>query len=100
MCTPEDKMVCQEGLCARMTKETIDLLMWGVALMSVTGTIANIYRRMWCFYLWAVGNLCWVAYDIRLGAYPQAALMFIYFLLSLWGIYEWNKKPKEIKNEN
>jgi len=71
----------------------LEATMWGVSAVSFAATVANIKKRRWCFYAWAVTNALWTAYDIYKHAYPQAGLMAAYFLLALWGIWEWRAKP-------
>ena len=63
--------------------------MWIVTLASLIGVVANIHKRHWCFYVWAVTNATWAIYDYLLGAYAQAALQGVYFGLSIWGIAKW-----------
>jgi len=64
--------------------------MWIVTILSLTGVVLNIYKRKECFAVWAVTNVAWMIYDVRLGAYPQAFMFFVYLLLSLWGLYRWS----------
>jgi len=73
----------------------IEYLMWFVSIISLVGTIANVYQRRWCFGVWAVTNALWVIYDIHKTAYPQAALMFTYWLLALWGLKKWKAKATQ-----
>jgi nicotinamide riboside transporter PnuC len=64
-------------------------LMWIVAIVSLVGTVMNARRQRWCFILWGATNLCWTAYDVSLHAWPQAALMAVYFALSIYGWVQW-----------
>ena len=68
---------------------------WLVTIASLIGTIANIYKRRWCFAVWLVTNTFWCVYDIRIGAYPQAALMGVYVLLAIWGLMQWRKEASD-----
>jgi nicotinamide mononucleotide transporter len=63
--------------------------MWLVTAASLVGTTANAYRRRWCFAVWVPTNLLWCAYDVWLGAYPQAALMGVYAVLAVVGWRKW-----------
>ena len=74
----------------------MELIMWGVAGLSVIATVANIHRRRWCFAVWAVTNAAWTVYDVAKTAYPQAALQAVYFGLAIWGLWAWrvNKEAK------
>ena len=71
----------------------IDNLMWIVSAASLVGTVANIYKRRWCFVVWCATNTVWVAYDLDKGAHAQAALMACYACLSVWGLCRW-KEPR------
>lgn len=68
------------------------IFMWGAVGLSILGKIANNKRRRWCFIIWIIGDSLWVAYDLYLEVYSQAALMFVYLCLAVWGWYEWGKK--------
>lgn len=65
--------------------------MWLVTVLSLIGVVLNIYKRAECFAVWSVTNVAWMLYDIRIGAYPQAAMFFVYFVLSVWGLIRWRK---------
>ena len=67
----------------------IDLLMWGVTVASFTGTVANIKKKQWCFWVWLFTNASWMVYDTYIGAYAQAVLFAAYTGLAAWGIAEW-----------
>jgi len=66
--------------------------MWIVSAASLVGTIANIYRKAFCFWIWVFCNALWVIYDIEKNVYPQAALMAVYFFLAVWGIFKWRNQ--------
>lgn len=72
-----------------------ELWMWGVAVASLIGVEANIRKKQWCFLIWAFTNATWAIYDIHKTAYPQAALQFVYFMMSLRGIYKWRTRKEE-----
>lgn len=67
---------------------------WILTILSLTGVVANIYKKRWCFIVWAVTNFSWMIVDYRRGIKAQAALFAIYFLLALWGLYKWTKDNK------
>jgi len=62
-----------------------------ITVLSVAGTIANIYKKWWCFILWGIANLAWCVYDIHIHEYSQAILWGVYFMLAVWGLYSWRK---------
>lgn len=69
----------------------IMIFTWIVTLMCLAGTILNVKKNIWCFYIWAVANILWLLFDIFTGLYSRALLDFVQFLFALWGIIEWRK---------
>jgi hypothetical protein len=65
-----------------------------ITLLSITGTIANIYHKRWCFIIWLFTNSAWFLYDVYIGAYWQATLFLVYVWLAVWGLIEWGKENK------
>lgn len=68
-------------------------LMWGVTVASLVGTVANIYKRRWCFAVWFFTNCLWTVYDLSIQAWAQAALMAVYTALAVHGWFHWGRKP-------
>ena len=60
-------------------------------VLSIIGTIANIYKKQWCFILWLITNAFWIGYDYYHGLYAQAALFAVYFGLAVWGLVKWGR---------
>ena len=71
---------------------TVHGVMWLVTVASIIGTVANVYGRRWCFWVWLGTNSAWAAYDGWLGAWPQMALMLVYAGLSVAGLVKWRVK--------
>jgi len=69
----------------------LDRWMWLVSAASLVGTVANVYKRRWCFWVWCVTNTVWVAYDLHKGADAQAALMACYAVLAVMGLLKWKE---------
>jgi hypothetical protein len=70
----------------------ISNLMWMVTLVSMIGVVMNIKKRKESFIIWMFTNFIWAVYDLSIKAYAQSFLFFVYFILAIWGIYEWRKK--------
>ncbi len=68
---------------------------WLLVLLSLAGNIFVIKKNVIGQLLCAVSNIGWIAFDLYIGAYSQAFLFGVYFILCIYGIYEWSKKPKE-----
>lgn len=65
---------------------------WVLTGASLVGVVLNIQQDRRCFAIWICTNAGWGIYDAVIGAYAQASLFGIYFLLSIWGIYKWTCK--------
>ncbi len=68
------------------------IFLWLVMILSLIGTVLNVYKVRWCFLLWGIGNLTWAAIDFHKGIPQQGVLMLIYFGISIWGWISWGKK--------
>ncbi len=71
------------------------LFHWLIALLALAGVVLNIKKHPVCFAIWAVTNIAWTFIDLEHGLPSQAALQFVYFLLSVYGLYEWTRKGGE-----
>lgn len=69
--------------------EYFELFKWGLAALSLLGVVLNIRRDRRCFYIWAFTNASWCVVDVVHAVWSQAALMAVYFALSIWGLIQW-----------
>ncbi|OPX92708.1 MAG: Nicotinamide mononucleotide transporter [Pelotomaculum sp. PtaB.Bin104] len=65
---------------------------WLITIAAITGTVANIYKRRWCFCVWTITNCIWCFIDFAAGLYAQAFLFAIYAVLAIWGLVQWRKE--------
>lgn len=64
---------------------------WLITAVCLIGTVLNVKKNVLCFYLWAVGNIAWLVYDLLTGLYSRAMLDLIQLGFALWGIWEWSR---------
>jgi len=64
---------------------------WVITVLSLTGTVLNVRKNILCFYLWAVGNIAWLAFDLWSELYSRAVLDAVQLAFAIWGIVEWRK---------
>lgn len=67
---------------------------WAITAASIIGTVANIYKKRFCFIIWLFTNSAWLIIDLRAGLYAQAFLFGIYVLLAVWGLAQWGRESK------
>ena len=60
-----------------------------VTAISIIATLANAYKKRWCFIVWLFTNAFWAIYDFANGIYPQAILFTVYFIISVIGLRKW-----------
>ena len=69
---------------------------WCVTAVCLLGTVLNVKKRRECFYLWTLGNIAWMWYDLRCGLYSRAALDLVQLTLAVWGAWEWRRSAKNL----
>ena len=69
-------------------------MFWAVTALSIAGTILNIYKNRWGFFIWMITNLAWAVIDFKVGLVEQTVLFLFFFLTSLWGFMFWSKQGK------
>ncbi len=65
---------------------------WAITAVSLTGTVLNVRKNILCFYLWGVGNIAWLAFDLWSGLFSRAVLDAVQLAFAIWGIIAWRKK--------
>ena len=68
-----------------------DLIGWIVTAVCLGGTVLNVKKVRWCFHLWALGNIAWLAIDLGNGLYSRAFLDLVQLALAVWGAVEWRR---------
>ena len=70
---------------------------WTATVVCLIGTILNVKMNILCFYIWCLGNIMWLAFDISLGMYNRATLDVVQLCLAIWGIVSWHDKQNKEK---
>jgi|GEM_PF-2924728 len=79
------------------TKHDISVFFHRLALMGFDNSISDRNGdecqedALLLLYL-VITNTIWSIYDYSVQEYQQTSLFFIYFILALWGIYEWRTR--------
>lgn len=71
---------------------TSSSLAWIVTAICLAGTVLNVKKLRWCFHLWVIGNLLWLAIDMHNQLYSRALLDFVQLILAAWGLIEWTEE--------
>ena len=62
---------------------------WIITFVSLAGTVLNVRKNILCFYLWAVGNIAWLVFDVASGLFSRAVLDTVHLAFAIWGIFAW-----------
>jgi len=74
---------------------SLDTISWILTVWAIIGAILNARGSIKGFYIWIVGNIGWVAYNLYIEEWALAALFVVYTLISTYGIYQWRKKKSK-----
>ncbi len=69
---------------------------WFITFVSLAGTVLNVRKNILCFYLWSVGNLAWLGFDIASGLFSRAVLDIVHLTFAIWGIFAWREKDTHL----
>ena len=69
----------------------MQIISWITTAICLLGTILNVKKLNFCFYLWLIGNILWLCIDIYNGLWSRAILDIVQGVLAVWGIIEWRK---------
>jgi nicotinamide riboside transporter PnuC len=69
----------------------MEILQWFFVIVSIIGTVLNVYKNNYCFVLWAITNFFWVGINFYKHEYAQSFLFLIYFILAILGLWQWRK---------
>ena len=67
---------------------------WFISILCLIGSVFNVKKSIWCFYLWGLGNIGWLFFDAYNGVWGRVILNIVQLYLCIWGIIEWRKKNK------
>lgn len=70
-----------------------EYLGWTFTALSLIGNLFIIKKSVYGYWVWIVANIGWILYDFQIKAYSQSFLFAAYLILSVWGVWEWSKKP-------
>ncbi len=65
-----------------------------IMAVSLVGSIANIYKKTWCYILWLFTNFAWIIYNYIIGSPSQMVLNIVYLGMTTWGLIEWRKDDR------
>lgn len=62
---------------------------------AMCGTIANSFKKRWCFVIWSITNAFWCGYFFIGGDYAPFMLYLFNFAISVIGFVRWKEKAMQ-----
>ena len=75
--------------------DTMSAICWAVTAVCLAGTVLNVRKNRACFWLWSLGNVAWLAIDLRNDLWSRCVLDLVQLALALWGAYAWRESESE-----
>lgn len=72
----------------------MECLSWIFTVIALLGTILNARMNVAGFFIWIISNLGFVTLNLIEHKYALATNFFVNTIVSISGIYIWNKKRK------
>lgn len=64
---------------------------WIAVSLSILGIILNARKNVWCWAVWILSNIFWLAYEIPKGEIPSIILWVVFLVMNSYGWYSWKK---------
>ena len=74
-----------------MNDQIVEIIGWlGFALVSM-GYYFNAKKKLYCFYIWGLGNAVYVLYGFIISAFPIIAMSVFVLGMNIYGYLNWVK---------
>ena len=68
-----------------------EIVGWLGFIFVLLGYYFNAKRKIYCFYIWGLGNILFLIYGFLIGARPQMAICLFVILMNIYGYRQWSK---------
>lgn len=78
----------------------MELFGWICTIMIVIGFILNsIGKLKYAIYVWIIGDIGWILYDISIRNYSHLALSIIIIVINVYGLYKLKENEDKSKKD-
>ena len=78
----------------------MELFGWICTIMIVIGFILNsIGKLKYAIYVWIIGDIGWILYDISIRNYSHLALSIIIIVINVYGLYKIKENEDKSKKD-
>ena len=69
----------------------VEVIGWLGFIFVLLGYYFNAKQKIYCFYIWGLGNILFLIYGFLIGARPQMAICIFVILMNIYGYRQWSK---------
>lgn len=78
----------------------MELFGWICTIMIVIGFILNsIGKLKYAIYVWIIGDIGWILYDLSIRNYSHLALSIIIIIINVYGLYKLKENEDKSKKD-
>ena len=70
----------------------IEIIGWLGFIFVLLGYYFNAKQKIYCFYIWGLGNILFLIYGFLIGARPQIAMCIFVLGMNIYGYKQWSNK--------
>tara|TARA_B100000287_G_C20031681_1_gene542690 strand:- start:131 stop:370 length:240 start_codon:yes stop_codon:yes gene_type:complete len=78
-----------------MDDNLIDIVGWLGFILIIIGYFFNARKKIYCFYIWGIGNLVYLFYGFIINAFPMMAMSAFILIMNVYGYMSWVKDFKK-----
>ena len=69
-----------------------EIIGWLGFIFVLLGYYFNAKQKIYCFYIWGLGNILFLIYGFLIGAKPQIAMCIFVLGMNIYGYKQWSNK--------
>ena len=69
----------------------IEMIGWLGFVLILFGYYYNAKQKIFCFYIWGIGNIVFLIYALLINAMPQVAMSIFVLGMNIYGWKQWRK---------
>ena len=69
----------------------VEIIGWLGFIFVFLGYYFNAKQKIYCFYIWGLGNILFLIYGVLINAFPQIAMCIFVLGMNVYGYKQWSK---------
>ena len=68
-----------------------EIIGWLGFIFVLLGYYFNAKQKIYCFYIWGLGNILFLIYGVLINAFPQIAMCIFVLGMNVYGYKQWSR---------